>query len=67
MKPGDDTPTGIPLLLTPQEAADALTISPRTLWAMTKEGRIPAIRIGRLVRYDRADLVRWIEAQKQAG
>jgi hypothetical protein len=39
------------LLLTPKEAAAALGISPRLLWARTKIGEIPCLRIGKAVRY----------------
>ena len=54
------------LLMTPTEAAQALAISPRKLWAMTNCGDIPCVRIGRSVRYDPADLQFWIEEQKSA-
>jgi excisionase family DNA binding protein len=39
------------LLLTPLEAAQALSISPRSLWTLTQSGRIRSVRIGRQVRY----------------
>ncbi|HBR19443.1 MAG TPA: hypothetical protein DD726_04430 [Phycisphaerales bacterium] len=54
-----------PLLLTVNEAAKALCISARTLWQITKEGKIRSIRINRLVRYDPQDLVAYIEQQKK--
>jgi hypothetical protein len=34
------------LLLKPPQAAEALAISPRRLWAMTASGEIPVVRIG---------------------
>jgi excisionase family DNA binding protein len=49
--------------LDPVEAAAALKISPRTLWAMTKAGKVPCVRIGRQIRYGVAVLERWIAAQ----
>ncbi len=52
------------LLLKPGEAAEALAISPRKLWAMTASGEIPNVRFGRSVRYDPADLREWIDTQK---
>jgi excisionase family DNA binding protein len=52
------------LLVTVEEASRMLCCSPRTLWGMTQRGEIPRVRIGRSVRYDPADLRRWIEAQK---
>ncbi len=49
-----------PMLLTPREAARALSISERTLWQRTKDGVIPAIKVGHLVRYSPDDLRHWI-------
>jgi excisionase family DNA binding protein len=54
-----------PMLLTARQAARILSISERTLWGLTKTGDIPAVRFGgRNVRYDPADLRRWIESAK---
>lgn len=55
------------LLLTPHEAAQALSISERTLWQLSKDCYIPVVKIGRAVRYAISDLERFIEAQKTAG
>jgi excisionase family DNA binding protein len=52
------------LLWTSREAAQTLCISARTLWGLTRDGKIRCIRIGRSVRYDPADIRAWIEAQK---
>ncbi len=51
------------LLLRPSEAARALAISPRKLWAMTNCGEIPCVRLGRAVRYRPSDLTVWIDSQ----
>jgi len=61
----DSSPTTPALLLTPKQAAEALAISPRTLWSMTAAGEIPHVRIGRCVRYPVDDLREWIDATKQ--
>lgn len=53
-----------PILLTARQAARALSISERTLYAITKAGDIRAVRCGRLIRYDPADLRAWIESAK---
>jgi excisionase family DNA binding protein len=55
------------LLLSPTQAAKALSISERTLWAMTvPRGPLPAVKIGRRgVRYAMVDLQAWIESQKR--
>lgn len=53
-----------PLLLNSREAAKLLSVCERTLWTLTKEGKIPSIRAGRARRYHRADLERWIEREK---
>lgn len=53
-----------PLVLRPREAAKALGISPRLLWQLTKDGRIPCVRVGsgkrRTVLYPLADLQAWL-------
>jgi excisionase family DNA binding protein len=46
-----------PLLWSVSESAKALAISAKTLWQMTKDGQIPAVRIGRAVRYSPKDLM----------
>jgi excisionase family DNA binding protein len=56
--------TSVKLLLTPREAAAALAISERTLWDLTDRGIICAVKIGRAVRYDPADLASFIARQK---
>lgn len=50
-----------PLLLSPRQASRALAISERTLWALTKAGTVPHIRIGKLVRYSVDGLRKHIE------
>jgi excisionase family DNA binding protein len=54
------------LLLTPREAAQALAISERHLWGLTKAGTIKAIRLGRAVRY-RADSLAQFAAEQENG
>ena len=58
------TPDLPPLLLTARDTARALAVCQKTLWAMTRDGRLPCVRIGRGVRYDVADLRRFIENAK---
>lgn len=52
-------------LLRAAEAADVLAISKRKLWELTNRREIPALRIGRAVRYDPQDLEAWILRQKR--
>jgi predicted DNA-binding transcriptional regulator AlpA len=60
------------LLLSASQAARLLGIGRKTLWNHTaKPGepvgdKIPAVRIGRVVRYRRATLERWI-AEREGG
>ncbi len=55
-------------LLTARKVADQLNISERTLWALTSpRGKLPAVRIGRAVRYDPADVAAFIEVGKGEG
>jgi excisionase family DNA binding protein len=52
------------LLWTAAEAAKSLRISQRKLWGLTKRGLIPAVRIGRAVRYSPVDLRDYIDRLK---
>lgn len=54
--------TKLRLLIPPRDAARMLSISEKKLWTLTKQGVIPAVRVGvRSVRYSMAALERWIE------
>jgi len=52
-------------LLNEQQAAEFLGVVPGTLsvWRSTKRYAIPFIKCGRLVRYRRADLEKWLESR----
>jgi len=68
----DPTPTpegrAVPVLaLRPPEAAQALGISERLLWDMTKRGEVPHLRLGRAVVYPVAALDRWLAERAEAG
>lgn len=65
------TPPDAPrLLLTARAAAEALAISPRMLWELTRRGELTPIRVGgrgiaaRALRYDMRDLLAWIDRLK---
>lgn len=54
-----------PILLTVRQAAKMLNLSERTLFTLTKTGKIPVVKIGeRGIRYDPADLWAWIKSAK---
>lgn len=52
-------------LLTTDEAATILGVTPRTLevWRCTKRHQIPFLKVGRLIRYRRDDLDRWLASR----
>lgn len=52
-------------LMTARQAAQFLSIGLRTLWSLTASNEIPHVRIRRSVRYDPADLARWIARRKE--
>lgn len=60
-----ETPPALPGLLTIGQTAEALAVCERTVWLMTRRGDLPAVKIGRAVRYDPADVRAFIERQKQ--
>lgn len=55
-------------LLTERGAAALLAISVRTLQAWRSKGTGPAyVRVGRVIRYRRGDLLKWIEKNTSAA
>ncbi len=54
----------VPILaINPDQASRSLSISPRSLWTLTKAGKIPSIRLGRSVRYSVDQLREWLREQ----
>ena len=51
-------------LLTYEEAGKMLGVSGRTMWTLVDRGELPAVRFGRSVRIDPADLRAFIEQAK---
>lgn len=54
-------------LLSRKEAAEYLGLSPQTLavWTSAKRYALPCIKVGRVVRYRRRDLERWLESRTE--
>ena len=51
-------------LLSVREVADALGVHPETIRRLIHDGRLDAIRIGRVLRIRRAELDRFLESQR---
>lgn len=62
-----NTVTIAPRLMDSKSASRYLAISERKLWAMSNTGTIPAVRLGRSVRYDRQDLDAFILKAKMGA
>jgi predicted DNA-binding transcriptional regulator AlpA len=58
-----DTTTA-PRLLTTRQTAAALSVCEKSVWSLTKSGRLPCVRLGRAVRYDVIDIDRFIATAK---
>jgi len=56
-----------PLALRPRDAAAALGISPSTLDRLTKAGKIPHVKINRLVLYRVESLRNWLMEREESG
>ncbi len=48
-------------LLTAQQTADVLQVALPRVYALAREGVVPAVRLGRQIRFDEAHLREWIE------
>ena len=55
------------LAFTSREAAEMLAVSERTLWQLTRDGKVRARRFGRLVRYYKPDLISFMEQEDDDG
>lgn len=51
----------LPDVLTPQQVAAVLQISRKQVYTMCQRGELPAMKVGRLVRVPKAQLIVWIE------
>lgn len=57
-----DTAPITPRLLSIQEVAVYTGLSVHTLYTMVSQRRIPFVKLGRLTKFDRYELDRWIQA-----
>ena len=62
-----DPATEAPMLLTIEDAAKRLTTSERHVRELIYRRRLPFVKVGRLVRFDRGDLEAWIADRKVAA
>lgn len=51
-------------LLTLREVAAYLRVSEKTVRRWVAQGRIPCVRLGRVVRFVAGDVFRWVSARK---
>ncbi len=51
-------------LLTVAELAARLNVPPRWVYAASAQGRLPVVRVGRLLRFDPADIDRWLASHR---
>ena len=54
------------LLLRGEDAARALSMSRAMLYRLVKEGKIPYVRMGGMLRFHPDDLREWVETQRRA-
>jgi excisionase family DNA binding protein len=54
-------------LLTAAEVAELLTVPKTWVLDSARSGAMPCIRLGKYVRFDMADVERWLEECKQPG
>lgn len=55
----------LPRLLSVRAVAEATTLPASTLYDAIANGDLPAVRIGRAVRVDERDLIRFIDARRE--
>lgn len=55
------------VLYTVKEVAELLDYTPDTIYLKARTGEIPAIRVGRNIRFRASDVEAWIDRQPAAG
>jgi len=58
---------GFPELIDIATLAGMLGVGERYVRRMVAERRVPTVRVGRLVRFDLAEIRRWIDGQRRPG
>ena len=48
-------------VMTVSEVAEYLRVNPQTVYRKTKTGQLPAVRIGRAIRFRRVELDEWLK------
>ena len=54
-------------LLDAGEVAELLHVPVRWVRESTRSGKLPCVALGKYRRYDRADVLAWVEQQKSGG
>ncbi len=54
-----------PRLLTLQEVADYVQVHPKTVLRWIAHAGLPCVRIGKSLRFDATDVLRWVSAKKE--
>lgn|GEM_PF-4330454 len=54
----------LPRLFSVRDVAEQTTLPVSTVYDVIARGELPAVRIGRAVRIDEADLLRWIDSRR---
>lgn len=54
-------------LLGAAEVAELLNVPERWVREHARAGHLPRVQLGRYVRFDRSDVLAWLEAQKAGG
>ncbi len=52
-------------LLTPEDVAQMLGVARKTVVVWARLGQIPCVRVGRLVRFDPAEIDRWLDNRRR--
>ncbi len=54
-------------VMTVTEVAEYLRVNPQTVYRKAKAGEMPALRIGRAIRFRRAELDEWMKSNQTAA
>ena len=59
-----DNQDDLPMVLRVSEVAEVLRVDPDTVYSMVRRGELPVIRVGRVFRFSRDQLMQFVEGSR---
>ena len=58
---------GNPQLMTVEDVAEYLRVKPSTVYEWAANGKLPSVKVGRLWRFERSEIEKWVRENRQGN